>query len=136
DQKFLGANPAFEELAGRPIAELIGKTGEGVFTAEWADRVRAAEASVLATGETIRGKEWVTYPDGHQALLDIAISPLRGEEGTPVGLIVTGRDVTEQNRMEEQLRQSHKLEAVGRLAGGIAHDFNNLLTVILGNLEL
>jgi PAS domain S-box-containing protein len=136
ESRFLGGNPAFEALAGRRVADLVGKKCSDVFTAEWAHRVQAAEASVLATGETVRGKEWVSYPDGREALLDIAVSPLRNDDGTPAGLIVTGRDVTEQNHMEEQLRQSYKLEAVGRLAGGIAHDFNNLLTVILGNLEL
>ncbi|HVL16163.1 MAG TPA: PAS domain S-box protein [Gemmata sp.] len=134
--RFLGGNPAFEELAGRPMRELVGRTCEGVFPTEWADRLRAVEETVLRTGETVRGKEWVAYPDGRQVLLDIVVSPLHDPDGDGLGLIVTGRDVTEQNRLEDQLRQAHKLEAVGRLAGGIAHDFNNLLTVVLGNLEL
>ena len=69
-------------------------------------------------------------------LLDIALAPLKGGDGAFVGVIIVGRDVTEQERLEDELRQSHKMEAVGRLAGGIAHDFNNLLTVVLGNLEL
>jgi PAS domain S-box-containing protein len=136
DLRLLGGNPAFEELMGRPIAELLGKPCGEVFVADWGERILAVEPSVVTTGETVRGKEWVTYPDGRQVLLDIAVSPLHGEDASTVGLIVTGRDVTDQNRLEDQLRQSHKLEAVGRLAGGIAHDFNNLLTVILGNLEL
>jgi PAS domain S-box-containing protein len=136
DLCFLGGNPAFEALTGRPISEMIGKTCEEVFDADWARKIRAVEPGVLTSGQTVRGKEWVTYPDGHQALLDIVVSPLRGHDEHPVGLVITGRDVTDQNRLEEQLRQAHKLEAVGRLAGGIAHDFNNLLTVILGNLEL
>jgi PAS domain S-box-containing protein len=133
--RFLGGNPAFEALIGLPVSSLIGKTCE-VLVSEWASRIRAIEPGVLTSGQTVRGKEWVNYPDGRQALLDIAVSPLRGSDGSPIGLIITGRDATEQNQLEEQLRQSHKLEAVGRLAGGIAHDFNNLLTVILGNLEL
>jgi two-component system cell cycle sensor histidine kinase/response regulator CckA len=134
--RFLGGNPAFEALMGCSVAKLIGRTCEELLSLDWAVRIRAIEPGVLLSGQTARGKEWVTYPDGKQALLDLAVSPLRGTDGTPVGLIITGRDVTEQNQLEDQLRQSQKLEAVGRLAGGIAHDFNNLLTVILGNLEL
>ena len=136
DGRTLGGNPAFAAFAGRPINELIGRHCTEFFAEEWAKRVVVAERAVLATGETQRGQEWVTYPDGRKVLLDIAISPLKGDDSATIGLIITGRDVTEQNRLEEELRQGHKMEAVGRLAGGIAHDFNNLLTVILGNLEL
>ena len=136
DLRFLDGNPAFEALAGRPIADVIGTTCDDLFKDEWADRLRAAEGHVLSTGETVRSREWAAYPDGRRALLDVVITPLRVGGGEAHGLIIAGRDVTEQARLEDELRQAAKMEAVGRLAGGIAHDFNNLLTVVLGNLEL
>ncbi|HEB09755.1 MAG TPA: PAS domain S-box protein, partial [Spirochaetales bacterium] len=61
---------------------------------------------------------------------------IRDSEGRVTGILATAIDVTEQVRLEEQLKQAQKLESVGRLAGGMAHDFNNLLTTILGYSEL
>jgi signal transduction histidine kinase/CheY-like chemotaxis protein len=75
--------------------------------------------------------------------LEYLIRPLRGAEGDVVGAIGVGVDVTdverlrqEQVRLNAQLLQAQKVEALGRLAGGIAHDFNNFLTCIMGNLSL
>ena len=74
--------------------------------------------------------------DGRELLVADSAAPIRDPEGRIVGAVFVFRDVTERERIEEQLRNTQKLEALGVLAGGIAHDFNNLLTGMFGFVEM
>lgn len=92
---------------------------------------------VIRDGTPASGFESTRYTkDGR--LLDISLSASRyhDHDGNPMGMLVVLRDVTEKNRLEDQLRQAVKMEAIGRLAGGVAHDFNNLLTAVMGYSNL
>jgi PAS domain S-box-containing protein len=128
-------NPAYERCTGRSKKDVMGRP--------WAElEIRDDESfvsevhKVLRSGVTWQGRIQSVRASGELFDEDATVSPILGRHGERVGCVAVKRDVTEQLRWEDQIRQSQKMEAVGQLAGGIAHDFNNLLQVIRGNVEL
>ncbi len=121
-------NPAWSRLLGYDEATLLGRPFADFIVADDRPRVAAAMAQ-LARGERLAEfEDRLVHADGRISLIAWNAEPL-GDT-----FYVVGRNVTEQRRVEEALRQSQKMEAVGQLTGGIAHDFNNLLQGIIGGL--
>ncbi|MGH9759999.1 MAG: PAS domain S-box protein, partial [Blastocatellia bacterium] len=91
----------------------------------------------LRNGEHIRHYETLRVrKDAKTIGVSLSISPIKDKSGNIVGAATIARDITERQSLEEQLRQSQKMEAIGKLAGGVAHDFNNLLTAIIGYSQI
>jgi PAS domain S-box-containing protein len=113
-----------EEATGRSILFLspTGGSEEGPTLMQ-----RMERADTVEPFETVRAKK-----DGTHIHVSLTLSSIKNSEGQVVGVSTVARDVTDSKNLEEMLRQSQKMEAVGQLAGGVAHDFNNLLGVILG----
>jgi PAS domain S-box-containing protein len=138
DLVFRGCNAAFARDAGFEKPEdIIGKDDHAMCWREQADLYQADDRAVIEGGEAkLLIEETQTTPSGERIHLLTSKVPLRAVDGTVVGLLGTYLDITKRVELENRLRQSEKMETVGRLAGGIAHDFNNLLTVINGTAEL
>lgn len=78
----------------------------------------------------------IVRPSGEIRYIRLTASQVLGDDGTPLRMVGTLLDLTDQREMEAQLRQSQKMDALGKLAGGVAHDLNNYLQVVAGNLEV
>jgi PAS domain S-box-containing protein len=98
------------------------------------ERVLAEVAMIPITGGMSTEYRWQCADGSQRWFLDRAVL-LRDEEGRPQEIVGSCQDMTDRRRVEHQLFQAQKMEAVGQLTGGIAHDFNNMLTVVIGNLD-
>jgi PAS domain S-box-containing protein len=123
-------NDQLGELLGVPLAELIGRSVVDLVAPEWRERL----AERLRTGAGEPFEHVMLRTDGTRFEAESQAKQLRVGDRT---LRVTAlRDISRRKHLEEQLRQSQRLESIGRLAGGVAHDFNNLLTVILSLVDI
>jgi len=116
------------EMIGQPIQRLLPPDRVGEET-DILRRLRQGE--VVDHFETVRVRK-----DGHHINVSLTISPIRNDDGNVIGASKIARDITDRMKLEHQLQQSQKMDAVGQLTGGIAHDFNNLLGIVIGNLDL
>ncbi|MGO8735393.1 MAG: PAS domain S-box protein, partial [Terriglobia bacterium] len=129
-------NPAFTQITGYTRDEVMGRNPRIVKSGKHDLAFYQQLWATILSGQTWRGELINRRKDGKLYTEQMNVSPLRDEDGKLTHFIATKQDVTERKALEEHVRQSAKMEAIGRLAGGVAHDFNNLLTIINGYSEL
>ncbi len=137
NRKFEIVNKKFQEMFGVKLEDM-NKSGFDFLdlVSEKSKPYLEERAERLANGEDLESKYEFTAisKNGKEIEVEAAVSYIEYKDGVATQGII--RDITERKRLEKQLLQAQKMEAIGRLAGGVAHDFNNILTIIRGYSEL
>ncbi|HKF66262.1 MAG TPA: ATP-binding protein, partial [Vicinamibacterales bacterium] len=131
-------NPAAEQMFGYRRTDILGRNAEILLPAAERGAAIGAMTQYLATGRgPLAGRQLelvAVRADGTEFPVELTVALVGSERNRAMTGFV--RDITERRQLEEQLRQSQKLEAIGRLASGVAHDFNNILMSIMGSADL
>ena len=130
-------NAGAEHITGYRATEIIGQNFAVFYTPKDREDGLPQHALMTATGEgRFEVEGWRIRKDGSRFWANAMIDAVHDDSGDLIGFAKITRDMTERRAVDEQLRQSQKMEAVGQLTNGVAHDFNNLLATIIPNLEL
>ncbi|MFB3925975.1 MAG: response regulator, partial [Syntrophales bacterium] len=136
DGTFTYINPAWEVIMGHKRREVIGRHFHDFAEEGMREHVRNL-LSIRDRGEIVRDMSiTLLNKDGSPRLFNMSAAPNFNSNGILVGIVGLLKDITEHRKLEAQLQQAQKMEAIGTLAGGIAHDFNNLLMGIQGYVSL
>jgi PAS domain S-box-containing protein len=129
-------NPAFEKITGYARDEVIGNDIGLLDSGQQSKTFFSSIIDTLRRGEIWQGRLVNKRSDNSLYETEVTVSPIKNKAGEITNYVSVQRDVSHEVRLERQLRQAQKMEAIGTLAGGIAHDFNNLLMGIQGNISL
>lgn len=135
-EKIYYVSPAYETIWGRTAASLYANPVQWSDAVHPEDRARLKELLISKARGHYEAEYRIVRPDGSVRWIRDRGFPVTEADGTISRMIGIARDINDQKILTQQLNQSQKLEAIGRLAAGVSHDFNNMLTAIIGYAQM
>lgn len=134
---FTYSSPGIRQLLGYTPQEIIGRSAFDLMPAPERKKVAREFEAIKSPHKSFTNLVNINqHKDGYLVTIESSGSPIFDPDGNFKGYRGIDRDISLRKKMEDELRQAHKMESIGTLAGGIAHDFNNILGIIIGNAEL